>query len=68
MRDNRQTWVRAGRSKGQTHPPHREYRSGKCRFRAHHRRWADTFLSEINIDIDQAVEVDSVLFWKKIKC
>ena len=35
-------------------------------FRAHHRRCADTFLTEINIDIDQAAEVDSALFWKKI--
>ena len=37
-------------------------------FRAHHRRCADNFLTEINIDIDQTAEVDSALFWKKINC
>ena len=66
MGDKRRTWIRAGRPRGQTHPSYREYKSAKCLFRVHHRRCADTFLTEINMDIDQAAEVDSALFWKKI--
>ena len=63
IRDKRQTWIKAGRPRGQIHPSYPEYKSAKYLFRVHHRRCADT---ELNIDIDQAAEVDSALFWKKI--
>ena len=68
MREKRRQWHRAGRPRGNRHSSYKDYKTAKCLFRAHHRRCADNFLREIDIDIDQAAEVDSALFWKKINC
>ncbi|MCG8035004.1 MAG: reverse transcriptase family protein, partial [Candidatus Thiodiazotropha taylori] len=43
-----------------------EYKASKRNFRAHHRLCAENYLSEINDEIDQAAEVDSSFFWKKV--
>ena len=68
MREKRRQWNRANRPRGNRHSSYKDYKSAKCLFRAHHRRCADNFLTEINIDIDQAAKVDSALFWKKLNC
>ena len=52
MRDKRQTWIKAGRPRGQIHPSYPYV--------------PILFCTELNIDIDQAAEVDSALFWKRI--
>ena len=38
----------------------------KWLFRARHRTYAERFLLELNAEIDQAAEVDSNWFWKKV--
>ena len=48
------------------HQSYRLYKTAKCLFRAHHRRCAEKFQIELNVEIDQAVELDSALFWKKV--
>ena len=35
-------------------------------FRAYHRKCAEQFLTELDSDIDQAAELDSAVFWKKV--
>ena len=66
MRENRRKWIKDGRPRGNMHQSYRLYKTAKCLFRAHHRRCAEKFQTELNIEIDQAAELDSALFWKKV--
>ena len=66
MREKRRVWVREGRPRGRNYVSYNEYKSSKRLFRAHHRACAERFLLELNAEIDQAAEVDSNLFWKKV--
>ena len=49
-----------------THLSYREYKLTKGLFRAYHRKCAEKFLTELDSDIDQAAEVGSAVFWKKV--
>ena len=66
MRENRRKWIKDRRPRGNMHRSYRLYKTAKCLFRAHHRRCAKNFKIELNIEIDQAAELDTVLFWKKV--
>ena len=66
MRGKRRNWIREGRPRGHTHLSYREYKLTKCLFRAYHRKCAEKFLTELDSNIDQAAEVDSAGFWKKV--
>ena len=66
MRGERRNWIRDGRPRGHNHISYREYKATKCLFPAYHRKCAEQFLTELDSDIDQAAELDSAVFWKKV--
>ena len=66
MREKRRKWIHDGRPRGMQFLSYKEYKSAKTLFRAHHRRCAEKYLIELNIQIDQATELDSGAFWKKV--
>ncbi|MCG8112938.1 MAG: reverse transcriptase family protein [Candidatus Thiodiazotropha taylori] len=66
MREKRRNWLRNGRPRGLQHLSYKEYKAAKAIFRAHHRKCAEKYLLELNMDIDKAAEIDSAYFWKKI--
>ena len=66
MRDKRRNWIRDGRPRGVQYLTYREYKTAKTLFRAHHRRCAENYLTELNMEIDKAAEIDSAVFWKKV--
>ena len=66
MREKRRKWIHDGRPRGMQFLSYKEYKSAKTLFRAHHRRCAENYFIELNIEIDQAAELDSGVFWKKI--
>ena len=65
MRQRRRSWIVAGKPRGDNHVSYREYKYAKCQFRPQHRKCAEKYLNDLNKDIDEAVELDSVFFWKK---
>ena len=66
MREKRRKWISEGRPRGTTFLSYKEYKTAKSLFRAHHRRCVENFLMELNFEIDEAAEVDSAVFWKKV--
>ena len=66
MRGKRRNWIWERRPRGHTHLSYREYKLTECLFRAYHCKCAEKFLTELNSDIDQAAEVDSAVFLKKV--
>ncbi|MCG7879141.1 MAG: reverse transcriptase domain-containing protein [Candidatus Thiodiazotropha endolucinida] len=66
MRGKRRKWISEGRHQGNHYLSYLEHKASKRNFRAHHRLCAENYLSEINDEIDQAAEVDSSFFWKKV--
>ena len=66
MRGKRRNWIRDGQPRGHNHISYREYEAAKFLFRAYHRKCAEQFLTELDSDIDQAAELDSAVFWKKV--
>ena len=66
MRDKRRNWIRDGRPRGVQFLTYREYKTAKTLFRAHHRRCAENYLTELNMEIDKAAKIDSAVFWKKV--
>ena len=59
-------WISSGRPRGCSHSTYNDYKQAKRLFRSQHRVCAENYLNEINTEIDQAAEVDSGLFWKKV--
>ena len=66
MREKRRNWISNGRPKGCNNSSYNDYKQSKRLFRSQHRVCADNYLIEINAEIDQAAEVDSGFFWKKV--
>lgn len=66
MREKRRKWISEGRPRGVAFLSYKEYKTAKSLFRAHHRRCVENFLMELNFEIDEAAEVDSAVFWKKV--
>ena len=66
MSEKRRKWVRDGQPRGMQNLTYKEYKSAKTLFRAHHRRCAEKYLTELNMEIDNAAEIDSAVFWKKV--
>ncbi|MCG7876973.1 MAG: reverse transcriptase domain-containing protein, partial [Candidatus Thiodiazotropha endolucinida] len=66
MREKRRIWISHGRPRGVQFETYKDYKSAKALFRAHHRRCAENFLIELNSEIDQAAELDSAAFWKRV--
>lgn len=66
MREKRRKWISEGRPRGTTFLSYKEYKTAKSLFRAHHRRCVENFLMELNFEIDEAAEVGSAVFWKKV--
>ena len=66
MRGKRREWIRNGRPRGMQNISYKEYKTAKTLFRAHHRRCAENYLTELNLEIDKAAEIDSAVFWKKV--
>ena len=66
MREKRRKWIIDGRPRGHNYISYSEYKHAKRRFRSHHRVCAENFLLGINSEIDNAAEVDSNFFWKKV--
>ena len=66
MREKRRIWKREGRPRGKQYLAYKQYKAAKAIFRAHHRKCAENYLMELNIEIDKAAEVDSSVFWKKV--
>ena len=66
MRQRRRSWIVAGKPRGDNHVSFREYKNAKCQFRSQHRKCAEKYLNDLNKDIDEAAELDSAFFWKKV--
>ena len=66
MREKRRKWIADRRPRGQNFLSYLQYKTSKRLFRAQHRLCADQYLMEINAEIDQAAEMDSNFFWKKV--
>ena len=66
MRDKRRKWVAEGRPRGSMFSSFINYKEAKRLFRLQHRVCAENHLLELNAEIDQAAEVDSWFFWKKV--
>ena len=65
MREKRRKWVRDGQPWGMQNSTYKECNSANTLFRAHYRRCAEKYLTELNMEIDNAAEIDSGVFWKK---
>ena len=66
MRKMRRDWISAGRPRGNNYDSYRKYKDAKRSFRSLHRKCAEKYLTELNTEIDNAAELDSAFFWKKI--
>ena len=66
MREKRRNWIFNGRPRGCNNSSYNDYKQAKRLFRSQHRVCAENYLIEINAEIDQAAEVDSGFFWKKV--
>ena len=66
MRQRRRNWILAGKPRGDNDESYRQYKHAKRQFRYQHRKCAENYLNELNKDIDDAAELDSAFFWKKI--
>ena len=66
MRQRRRNWIIAGKPRGDNHVSYRTYKNAKCQFRSQHRKCAENYLNDLNKDINEAAELDSAFFWKKI--
>ena len=66
MRQRRRSWIVAGKPRGDNHVSYREYKNAKCQFRSQHRKCAEKYLNDLNKDIDEAAELDSTFFRKKV--
>ena len=66
MRQRRRSWIVAGKPRGDNHVSYCEYKNAKCQFRSQHRKCAEKYLNDLNKDIDEAAELDSAFFWKKV--
>ena len=66
MRQRRREWILDGRPRNNDHSSYRRYKGAKCLFRFQHRKCAQNYLNELNREIDDAAELDSAFFWKKI--
>ena len=56
----------SGRPRGCNNSSYTDHKQAKRLFRSQHRVCAETYFIEINAEIDQAAEVDSGFFWKKV--
>ena len=66
MREKRRKWIIEGRPRGLNFSTYKDYKNAKRLFRAQHPKCAEAFLTELNLEIDQAAELDSAVFWKKV--
>ena len=66
MRQRRREWILDGRPRNNDHSSYRRYKGAKCLFRFQHRKCAQNYLNELNRVIDDAAELDSAFFWKKL--
>ena len=66
MLEKRRKWILKGRPRGTTFLSYKEYKTAKSLFLAHHRRCVENFLLELNFEIDEAAEVVTAVFWKKV--
>ena len=66
MRDKRRKWIAEGRPRGCMFSSFINYKEAKRLFRLQQRVCAENYLLELNAEIDQAAEVDSRFFWKKV--
>ena len=66
MREKRRHWIADGRPRGQQFQSYIMYKSAKRMFRAQHRLCAEQYLNEVNAEIDQAAEMNSSFFWRKV--
>ena len=51
MRGKRRQWLRDGRPRGMQFLTYMEYKTAKTLFRAHHRRCAESYLTELNTEL-----------------
>ena len=65
MHEKRRIWKREGQPRGKQHLAYKQYKAAKAIFRAHHRKCAENYLMELNIEIDKAAKVDSSVFLEK---
>ena len=66
MREKRRNWISNGRPRGCNNSSYNDYEQSKRLFRSQHIVCGENYLIEINAEIDQAAEVDSGFFWKKV--
>ena len=66
MRQRHRNWIIAGKPRGDNHVSYRTYKNAKCQFRSQLRKCAENYLNDLNKDIDEAAELDSAFFSKKI--
>ena len=66
MRHRHHEWIIGGRPRNNDHSSYHRYKGAKCLFRSQHRKCAQNYLNELCREIDDAAELDSAFFWKKI--
>jgi len=67
MSVSRDVWCQAGRPRDHMSKEYIDYKSRKTAFRAAHRRYVESFLSDLDRDLEDAAFRDSARFWKLLR-
>lgn len=66
MREKRKVWIACNRPRGNSFPSYVAYKDAKRAFRQYHRICANSYLKDLNQEIDRAAGLDSQYFWRLV--